>query len=121
MANLNEVRRGLLELHKTIVEAARREYERSHGRQSDPAFLEVLVTDPGFTWLAPLTALIVALDEAAEKNVLLGDEWVAGIRELLIPDAAGQEFNRKYEELTQQVPEILVAHGALMRALRGGA
>lgn len=119
MADLSEVRLRLLDLHKALVDAARREYERLHGRQSDPAFLEVLVKEPRFAWLGALTALIVRLDEALEDGEPLQDDWVAPVRKLLTPDAAGGEFNRKYEQLTQQVPEILVAHGAVMRALRG--
>jgi hypothetical protein len=65
MASLHEVRLKLLELHKALVEAERRGYERVHGRQSDTVFLEALE-----------------------------------------------------DGLTQQVPEILVAHGEVMRALR---
>jgi hypothetical protein len=30
----------------------------------------------------------------------------------------GNEFNRRYEQFTQQVPDIVVAHGEVMRALR---
>ena len=115
---IHDVRLRLLELHKTIVDASRREYEWLHGRQSDPAFLEVLLRDPAFAWLGPLTALIVALDEASEQNASLDAEWISRIRKILTPDASGPEFNRKYGEFTQRVPDILVAHGAVMHALK---
>ena len=29
----------------------------------------------------------------------------------------GGEFNRKYAQYTQEVPDVLVAHGAVLRAL----
>jgi hypothetical protein len=118
LATLSEVRLRLLDLHKTLVDAARREYERLHGRQPDPAFFEVLIKDPGFAWLGALTTLIVRLDEALEDGEPLPDDWIEPIRRLLTPGGGSGEFNRKYAELTQQVPEILVAHGEVMRALR---
>lgn len=118
MATLSEVRLQLLDLHKALVDAERREYERLQGRQSDSAFLEVLVKDPGFAWLGALTALIVRLDEALEEGEPMQQGWLEQIRELLTPSASGGEFNRKYEQLTQAVPEILFAHGAVMRAMR---
>ncbi len=122
MASLSEIRLRLLDLHKALVDAQRRDYERLHGRQSDSAFLEQLVRNPDFGWLGALTALIVRIDEALEESgstpEALQRDWIEQIRKLLTPAATGAEFNRKYEQLTQQVPEILVAHGAVMRALR---
>jgi hypothetical protein len=116
MATPAEVRLRLLDLHKALVDAERRRYEKLHGRQTDNAFLEALVRDPQFAWLGRLTALIVRLDEALEEGAALEREWTAEIRRLVTPVGA-EEFNRKYDELTQQVPEILVAHGAVMQAL----
>lgn len=122
MASLGEVRLRLLDLHKTLVDAERRDYERLHGRQSDTAFFELLVRNPAFAWLGPLTALIVRLDEALEEGApggqVLQQDWIEQIRTLLMPSATGGAFNKKYEQLTQQVPDIVVAHGAVMQALR---
>jgi hypothetical protein len=115
---LGEVRLRLLDLHKALVEAARREYERVHGRQSEPAFLEVLVKDRDFAWLGALTALIARLDEALEEGDPLQEDWIEQVRRLLNPGMAVGDFNRKYEQLTQQLPEIVVAHGEVVRALR---
>jgi hypothetical protein len=118
MASLGEVRFRLLDLHKALVDAERRDYERVHGRVSDTAFLEALVKDPLLAWLGALTTLIVRLEEALEEDTPAAQkEWSRTIRNLLTPDAAGAEFNRHYERLTQQVPDIVVAHGAVMRAL----
>ena len=119
MASLSEVRLRLLDLHKALVDAERRGYERVHGRQSDTAFLEALVKDPLLAWLGALTTLIVRLEEALEEEgaPAVQQDWSEAIGKLLTPDAAGAEFNRHYERLTQQVPEVLVAHGAVMRAL----
>jgi hypothetical protein len=118
MASLSEVRSRLLELHKALVEAERRDYERLHGRHSDTDFLEVLIKDPNLSWLGALTALIVRLDEALEDGEALEEGWNEQVRRLLALTAASGEFNPKYRQLAQQIPEVLVAHGAVMQALR---
>jgi hypothetical protein len=117
MPSLQDLRRPLLELHKTLVDAERESYERGRGRMSDGEFLKALIDDPAFAWLGALTALIVRLEEV--EDAVLPKEYVAEIRRLLKPDAEGSAFQRKYGEWLQNRPEALVAHGAVIRALQG--
>src|SRR5260221_5031145 len=114
MTTLPVLRRPLLDLHKTLVDAEREDYERGRGRMSDGEFLKVLIDDPAFAWLGALTALIVRLEEL--EPAVLSKEYVAEIRRLLKPDSSGSPFQRKYQDLLQHRPEALVAHGAVMRA-----
>lgn len=114
--SVSALRAPLLELHKTLVDAEREDYERGRGRMSDGEFLKALIDDPAFAWLGALTALIVRLEELEPSDV--PKEYVAEIRRLLKPDASGSPFQRKYGELLQKRPEALVAHGAVMRALQ---
>ena len=116
MSTLAAVRTCLLDLHKTLVDSSRADYERTRGRLTDSDFLQVLVEDPAFAWLAPLTALIVRLDEL--EGDALGAEYVTEIRRLLKPDQAGRPFQRRYQTILQSSPDALVAHGAVMRALQ---
>lgn len=115
MPTLQELRRPLLDLHKTLVDAERETYERGRGRMSDGEFLKALIDDPSFAWLGALTALIVRLEEVEEP--VLPNEYITEIRRLLKPDAGGSPFQRKYADLLQRRPEALVAHGGVMRAL----
>jgi len=117
MSTLAQLRRPLLDLHKTLVDAEREDYERTRGRMSDGDFLKALIDEPAFAWLGALTALIVRLEEFESPD--LPKEYVAEIRRLLKPDAGGSPFQRKYGDLLQRRPEALVAHGAVMRALAG--
>ena len=117
MTTLLALRRPLLDLHKTLVDSEREDYERTRGRLSDGDFLKALIDDPAFAWLGALTALIVRLEELEPAE--LQDEYIVEIRRLLKPDAGGRLFQRKYGELLQKRPEALVAHGAVMRALQG--
>jgi hypothetical protein len=112
---MNELRRRLLDLHKALVEVEREGYERGRGRMTDGEFLKALIDDPLFAWLAPLTALIVRLDELETDDV--PPEYRAEIKRLLKPDDLGLAFQRRYHEILQKSPDALVAHGAVMRLL----
>jgi hypothetical protein len=113
------MRRELLDLHRSLVDSERREYERSRGRLTDRAFLEALIGAPELAWLGPLTSLIVRLEEVLEEpagNEAVQD-CVVQIRKLLRPAAEGEGFQRKYAEAMQRSPEVVVAHGRAIRAL----
>ena len=61
--SLTEVRRTLLELHKALIEKERAEYEKSHGPVSAGEMLQLLIRDDQFSWLHPISELIVRVDE----------------------------------------------------------
>jgi hypothetical protein len=135
------MRRQLLALHRALLDAQRADFERVHGRVSSGAFLELVVGAPEFQWLRPMTALIVSLDEAidapararrgkatatsaaAEASEEGRDQaeveaaYVADVRALVSADLDGSEAERRYAEALQNAPEVVLAHGALMRAL----
>src|SRR3954471_4894128 len=67
MAQPNDIRAALIALHRELVEEERRAYEKTHGRQTGADFLQTLIADPAFAWLAPLTTLIVRLDELEDE------------------------------------------------------
>jgi hypothetical protein len=117
------MRRELLDLHRALVDSERREYEKSRGRMSDRAFLEALIGAPELAWLAPLTALIVRLEEVLEEDGADAAvrDCVAEIRKLLRPAADGQGFQRKYAQAMQRSAEVVVAHGKAIGALQEAA
>ena len=113
------MRRELLDLHRSLVDAERREYERARGRMTDRAFLTALINAPELAWLNPLTSLIVRLEELVQESPTgpAVDDCVAEIRTLLRPDASGEGFARKYHDAMQRSPEVVVAHGKAIVAL----
>jgi hypothetical protein len=110
MEAISGVHRELLDLHRALVEAERREYERVRGRLPHRKFLEALLNDPELAWLKPLTALV-----AGE-----GDASPARLRALLVPDPEGGEFQRRYADALQRSADVAVAHGRAMSAIRVG-
>ena len=58
------IRMQLLRLHRGLLDAEKAEHERAHGAITPAAFLQLLIGDPRFAWLAALSELIVQLDDA---------------------------------------------------------
>ena len=113
------MRPELLDLHRALVDSERREYERARGRMTDRAFLAALISAPELAWLNPLTSLIVRLEEVVEQSESASavEDCVAEIRKLLVPAADGEGFRLRYHEAMQRSPEVVVAHGKVIRAL----
>ena len=65
-ALLVELRKFLLELHKTLIDWQRADYERVRGRLQPTQLLNVIFNDPEFAWLRSMSGLIVRIDEALE-------------------------------------------------------
>lgn len=121
-ARLEEVRLGLLALHKTLVDAERASYEQTMGAiQSPTHFLQLLTADPWFAWLQPLSQLIVSLDKLEEADPPLTaaavDAVIKQVRGLLMPSDIGEGFARHYFEALQRDADVVIAHADLMRLL----
>lgn len=118
---LEEVRRALLRVHKALLEDARIRYEREQGRiESSGALLRLVLNDPWFDWLHPLSGLVVQIDEllaADDARASEGDALLAQARSLLRPDASGDGFQRRYHRAIQDAPDVLIAHVAAGRVM----
>ncbi len=109
--NLKEVRRGLLRLHKALIDAERAVWERDIGPVSNGRFLQALIDDPFFAWLRPFSGLIVEVDERLATGEPLPDAearaYVERIRALVQPTGAEAE---RYERVRQRDAGVLLAH-----------
>jgi hypothetical protein len=117
-----DVRHGLLELHRELLDAQRIRYEREHGRiQTSGEFLGLVLEHPMFEWLRELSALIAQLDEwmenrgAASDDVF--DQIVARLRSMIQPGGTNEKFNKPYWQLVEEVPEVLMEHVKLTRLM----
>jgi hypothetical protein len=117
---LNDVRLGLLALHKALLDYQRIRYERTHGRiESSGAFLQLAIHDPQFAWLRPVSELVVQLDELLVSDEpgaeVDADTITAHARTLLRADENGGDFQRQYHRALQDSPEVVMAHAQWKR------
>lgn len=119
---LQEVRNALLRLHKILVESERVTYEKVVGAiQSPNKFLQLLIDDPWFAWLQPLSQLIVAMDEAQDAREPATDADAKALidqaRRLLVASEEGQGFSRHYFDALQRDPDVVLAHAETTKVL----
>lgn len=123
---VEELRRALLLVHRAILDAERADHERRHGAVGGPEFLRLLLNDLRYDWLRPLSELVIQFDEtqdeAAKEGEPIPDEQVDVIvdaaRELLLPPKPGVAFGRRYADLLQREPDVVMAHAGLVQMLR---
>ncbi len=143
-ALLVEMRRLLLQLHKTLIDWQRAEYESVRGRLQTTQLLHVMFNDPEFAWLRSMSGLIVRIDEALESPPSLSDPptrpeavrrglavarltarerrhrsgpLVAGARELIAPEV-GSPYAQRYHAALQELPDAVLAHRDLVTLLK---
>jgi len=112
----------LLRLHKTLLDFEREGYERAHGKIANSyAFLQLVMSDPWFAWLRPLSHLVVRIDEMmeAEQETTVQDiaKVLTEVRGLLKPSEAGEGFERNYYEALQRTPDVVLAHAHVKKLL----
>ncbi len=119
-SRIKAARHELLVLHKALIDATRVELERIDGRLNANEMLDRLLNDDRLAWLRPLSELIVAFDELLESETPIdAAPYVAGTVALLTYDSApdAHPFATEYARLLHEVPEVTMAHAAVMRAL----
>jgi hypothetical protein len=121
---LTALREAMLPLHKALLEFDRVGYEATFGKIQSPfQFLKLVMDDPWFTWLAPMTQLITAMDEmldAKEEPLTVAsvDAVVERVKVLLVATEGGEGFSRHYDEALQRDPDVVLAHAAVAKLIR---
>jgi hypothetical protein len=115
---LAAVAAALLPLHKALVDVTQLAYESQHGQIPGPAALfQLLVHDPHFAWLRPLSGLMADLDELLDEEAAIGVTRAGELRQRLEALIADDFFGERYRETLQAEPDVVMAHAALRRAL----
>ena len=122
-ALLIDLRKSLLNLHKTLLDWERVAYEKVHGRTSPGALLTALTTDPQFAWLRPLSELIVRIDESLEIDVMEGpeidvDAIFALASSVIAADESGAPEAQRHHKAMQEYPDAVFAHRAVTNVLK---
>lgn len=124
-ATLTELRRLLLQLHKTLLDWQRNEYEQQHGRLQTTQLLHVMMNDAAFAWLRSMSGLIVRIDESLDTKQRPGEAkpdmesgpLMAAARELIAPES-GSPYGQRYHAALQELPDAVLAHRDLVTLLK---
>jgi catechol 2,3-dioxygenase len=121
---LRELRVRLLSLHKVLLDDAKVAYEMDRGRIASTAnLLQLVIHDPWFAWLHPLSELVVRIDETIEPDSPAtetdGLALVDQVERLLAPSEKDETFARRYFEALQRQPSVVLAHADVRRVLKG--
>jgi len=113
-SQLVEVRRGLLRLHKGLIDSERAEWERGRGPVTNAELLQALIEDPFFAWLRPYSGLIVDIDEALSGDEAVTEEqgqaFVRQARALIAVDEGDEPTVNRYDLVCRRDPNVLLLH-----------
>jgi hypothetical protein len=117
---LEDLSQALTKLHKALIDSERIGYESSFGKIETPGeFLQLLMNDPWFAWLHPVSQLIAAVDEAIDSKEPVSpeqaDAFFQRARTLLAPSETGEGFGRHYFDAMQRDPEVVLSHASISR------
>src|SRR5436305_13938709 len=107
---LQNLHRALLRLHKVLLDDERATYEQPHDRTNAGKMLQLVISDPQFTWLRRISEIIVQIDELLESDdagaETAANDLVKNAQTLLTPGE--DEFGRKYQAALQRLPDAVL-------------
>jgi hypothetical protein len=116
---LTELRTSLLNLHKTLLDMERREYEREHGHVSTGELFRLVLDHQQFGWLHNISEFVVRLDETLAGEVPITAEEtrsaIAMARKMFVPTESGDAFQKRYFDAIQRDPAVVMEHAELAR------
>ena len=115
---LRDLSGRLLRLHRLLLDDERLAYERRHGFVAAGDLFRLVLDDPQFAWLRVLSALIARIDAAVDgDDVLAAADVEAAFREVyrLLKGGAGGEFQEKYHDALQRLPDVVMAHAEVSK------
>ena len=114
----------MLRLHKVLLDSEQASYERDVARiTSRGQLLNLVMEDPWFSYLRELSRLVVQIDERLEEDKPATEDeaiqFIQHAKALLTPSEEGRGFGKRYFEALQRDPDVVVAHGAMVRVFAG--
>ena len=119
-ANLKDLSKAMLRLHKTLLDAAKLDYEAKNGRiTSVNLYFQLVIDDPHFAWLRKISALIALIDEAVSVRRPATETEALGLfneaKLLLNFQDADAVFNDKFQTALQTNPDAVLNYNDSIR------
>lgn len=123
--NLKNLSKSMLRLHKTLLDAAKADYERKNGKiASVNQYFQLVIDDPHFAWLRKMSSLIALIDEAVSVRRPASEQEARALfseaKRLLNFEDPDEDFNDKLQLALQSNPDAVLGHNDA-RFLAAGA
>lgn len=108
---LRHFRPLLLKTHKLLMDAEKDRYEANHGAIATKGdYLRLVLSDEQFSWLRPISQLLVQIDEVLMSKqpqpVERAPELLNQARHLLYDTEIGQVFQERSQLVARSNPEM---------------
>ena len=118
---LKSGRNRLLDLHKSLVDRERSNYESFNGPVTSGQFLNLLIEAPDFVWLRKFSTLIVDIDEMfAQKDGFDNkavDVHLSKMREIVMLEGDDEDFVKQYRVAIDDDPGVAAIQSDLSQLL----
>jgi hypothetical protein len=120
---LKALSKAMLRLHKTLLDAAKLDYEAKNGRiASVNQYFNLVIDDPHFAWLRKISALVALIDEAVSIRRPATESEALGLfneaKILLNFEDADEEFNDKFQRALQTNSDAVLGHNDVLGLLK---
>ncbi len=121
---LKDLSKSMLRLHKTLLDAAKIDYEAQHGRIiSVNHYFQLVIDDEHFSWLRKISALIALIDEAVSIRRPATESEALGLfneaRLLLNFEDADEQFNNKFQSALAANRDAVINHNDALTFVNG--
>jgi len=119
-ANLKDLSKAMLRLHKTLLDAAKIEYETKNGRIANVnQYFQLVIDDPHFAWLRKISSLIALIDEAVSVRRPATEAEAQGLfneaKLLLNFQDSDADFNDKFQTALQTNADAVLNYNDSIR------
>lgn len=120
--NLKNLSKAMLKLHKTLLDAAKVDYEAKNGAiASVNQYFQLVIDDPHFAWLRKISSLIALIDEAVSVRRPATEAEAKGLEneaKLLLNFQDGDEsFNEKFQSALQNNQDAVLGYNDALKYL----
>jgi hypothetical protein len=116
-APIQELAARLRTLHAALVAIERDAYERRQGPLTSAQLLHLLMNDPAFAWLRPMSMLMADVDALLDRATIDEEDAAAVRLELDRLLTTTPAFSIEYLARLQQSPTLAVDHGRVREAM----
>ena len=123
-ANLKELSKAMLRLHKTLLDAAKADYEAKNGVITNVnQYFQLVIDDPHFAWLRKISSLIALIDEAVSVRRPATESEAKGLQNeaqlLLNFQDSDESFNEKFQNALETNKDAVLNYNDALQFVNG--